>query len=304
LRGGALSSSHRFGGFGGRSTADDVVRALDLSGRCMVVTGANTGIGFETARALASAGARVVLACRNPDAGRAAVQRIQARHPHADARLARLDLASFASIRAFTDALAEPRVDVLVCNAGLFAARYRETEDGFESTVGVCHLGHFLLTLRLLPKLLAARGRVVMVSSESHRTPRRLDFEHLPHPERHYSTVVAYGQAKLCNALFANELQRRYGAQGLTGCGDERLLRRAPGSGVRGRSLLLELPAEAEQRRGERPGGRRAPLGAERALGGAASRRVATQPRGRRRKASGSRCAARSSSSSIVVTRP
>jgi WW domain-containing oxidoreductase len=216
--GGALSSSHRFGGFGGRSTADDVVRGLDLSGRCMVVTGANTGIGFETARALASAGARVVLACRNPDAGRAAVQRIQARHPHADARLARLDLASFASIRAFTDALAEPRVDVLVCNAGLFAARYRETEDGFESTVGVCHLGHFLLTLRLLPKLLAARGRVVMVSSESHRTPRRLDFERLPLPERQYSMVIAYGQAKLCNALFANELQRRYGAQGLTAC--------------------------------------------------------------------------------------
>jgi len=195
-----------------------VVRGLDLSGRLMIVTGANTGIGFETARALASAGARVVLACRNPEAGRDAVRRIVARHPRADAKLALLDLASFASVRAFTDALAAPRIDALICNAGLFNTSYRATPGGFEHTVGVSHLGHFLLTLRLLPRLLAAQGRVVMVSSESHRQPRKLDFDRFPLPEQHYSMMVAYGQAKLCNVLFANELQRRYGAEGLTAC--------------------------------------------------------------------------------------
>ena len=207
-----------FGPFDSSSTADDVVRGQDLSGRCMIVTGASSGIGFETARALASAGARVVLACRDPGKGRDAARRIAARHPRAHVEPGMLDLASLASVRAFTDALDASRIDALVCNAGVLDASYRTTEDGFEHTVGICHLGHFLLTLRLLPRLLATRGRVVMVSSESHRTPSRLDFEQLPLPRTRYSMVVAYGQAKLCNLLFANELQRRYGERGLTAC--------------------------------------------------------------------------------------
>jgi WW domain-containing oxidoreductase len=141
-----------------------------------------------------------------------------ARHPGAKAQLAPLDLASFTSVRAFTDSLEVPRIDALLCNAGVFNRSYRTTEGGFEHTVGVSHLGHFLLTIRLLPRLLAAQGRVVMVSSESHRQPRRLDFDRLPLPKQHYSMLVAYGQAKLCNVLFANELQRRFGDQGLTAC--------------------------------------------------------------------------------------
>jgi NAD(P)-dependent dehydrogenase (short-subunit alcohol dehydrogenase family) len=205
--------------FGRRSSADDVLRGRDLSGRTAIVTGANTGIGFETARSLAAAGARVVLACRNPESGAAAVARIRARHPQALAEFLPLDLGSFLSVRAFCASLDAERIEVLILNAGSVSTVYLETEDGFERTVGVCHIGHFLLTQLLLPRLLAAgHSRVVVVSSESHRHPKHLDFSRLPLNRNNYSTMVAYGQAKLCNALMARELQRRYGAQGLVAC--------------------------------------------------------------------------------------
>jgi WW domain-containing oxidoreductase len=205
--------------FDGRSSADDVLRGRNLAGKTVIVTGANTGIGFETARALAAAGADVVLACRSHASGAAAVAGIMARHPAASARFAPLDLASLANVRAFCDQLADSRIDALICNAGSVSTTYLETADGFERTVGVCHIGHFLLVQRLLPRLLAAgQPRVVMVSSESHRHPKRLDFARLPLRADNYSTMVAYGQAKLCNALMARELQRRYGAQGLMAC--------------------------------------------------------------------------------------
>jgi NAD(P)-dependent dehydrogenase (short-subunit alcohol dehydrogenase family) len=208
-----------FGPFGKNTTADQVLAGIDLSGRTIVVTGANAGIGYETARALAAAGARVVLGCRDREAGERAVDRIVARHPGARAEQLDLDLASWPSVRAFADRLDNGQVDVLICNAGVINMGYREVESGFEHTVGVCHLGHFLLTHELLPRLLAGgAGRVVMVSSESHRSPRTLDFDRLPLPRDGYSGMVAYGQAKLCNVLFANELQRRYGDRGLTAC--------------------------------------------------------------------------------------
>ncbi len=203
--------------FGRRSTADDVADACDLSGRRALVTGANTGIGFETARALAANGARTVLACRNPDTGSDAVARIRARHPQAEVELAILDLASMSGIRRFAAGLSAGRLDILVCNAGLYGGGYHETEDGFERTVGVCHIGHFLLTMLLLRRLEAAgAARLVVVSSESHRYPRRLDFERLPLPRKAHSDVRAYGQAKLCNVLFAKEFQRRYADRGMT----------------------------------------------------------------------------------------
>ncbi|HVS13619.1 MAG TPA: SDR family NAD(P)-dependent oxidoreductase [Thermoanaerobaculia bacterium] len=207
-----------FGPFGKRTRADEVVRGLDLSGKTMVVTGANVGIGYETARALAAAGARVVLGCRNREAGSRAAQRIADRHPGASAEHADLDLASWPSVRAFAARLDAEQVDALICNAGVINMAYREVESGFEHTVGVCHLGHFLLTRELLPRLLVAGGRVVMVSSESHRSPRTLDFDRLPLPREGYSGMVAYGQAKLCNVLFANDLQRRYGDRGVVAC--------------------------------------------------------------------------------------
>ncbi len=203
----------------GRSTADEAVAGLDLGGRRMVVTGANTGIGFETARALAAAGATVYLACRDAAKGEDAAARIRAAHAAADVRPAVLDLASFASIRAFAEALGDEPIDVLVANAGLATTDFATTEEGIERTVGVCHFGHFLLVRLLISRLLAAPApRVVMVSSESHRAPRRLDFERFPMTAANFRGLVAYGQAKLCNVLFARALQTRYGERGLMAC--------------------------------------------------------------------------------------
>lgn len=204
---------------GSRSTADEVLAGRDLAGRTVLVTGANIGIGWDTARALAAAGARVLLACRDPGRGQEAVARIRAAHPAAQAEFVPLDLASLASVRALCDTLPADRLDTLICNAGLMSTGYAETEDGFERTVGVCHVGHFALVQGLLPRLLAAGApRVVMVASESHRHPAKLDFHAFPLDARNYSAMTAYGQAKLCNVLMANELQRRHGAQGLMAC--------------------------------------------------------------------------------------
>ncbi len=207
------------GTFGARTTADEAVANLDLSGQLVIVTGANSGIGFHTARALASAGARVIFACRDSAAGTDAVERALAAHPGAMAEVGLLDLGSHQSIRDFAERIDADSIDAVIGNAGLFGGGYQEVDGGIERTVGVCHVGHFLLVRALLPKLLAERGgRVVMVASESHRSPRKLDFDRLPLTAAQYSGFVAYGQAKLCNVLFASELQRRHGAEGLTAC--------------------------------------------------------------------------------------
>jgi WW domain-containing oxidoreductase len=208
-----------FADFDSKTTADQVLEGMDLSGRFIIVTGANTGLGYETARALAAAGARILLACRSPEKGSDAVRQILEAHPGADVACAPLDLGSFASIERFAESIGEPSIDVLICNAGVLNASYRESDGGIEHTVGVSHLGHFLLVRGLLPKLLANNGgRVVMLGSESHRSPRTLEFENFPQSADNYSQLKSYGQAKLCNTLFANELQRRYGDQGLTAC--------------------------------------------------------------------------------------
>jgi WW domain-containing oxidoreductase len=196
-----------------------VLAGKNLAGRTIIVTGANSGIGFETARAVAAAGARTIFACRSERDGEAAVERARATHANSGAEARVLDLASFASIGRFCATLDAPRIDALVCNAGLSISSWAETEEGFERTVGVCHIGHFLLTRLLMPRLLASgTPRLVMVASESHRMPARLDFDRLPQARANFGGLVAYGQAKLCNVLMAKSLQRRYGAQGLTAC--------------------------------------------------------------------------------------
>ncbi len=212
----ALSDGRQFDA---RTTADEVVAGLDLAGRTIVVTGANTGIGEPTATALAGAGARVIFACRQMDTGEAAVARARAAHPGCKAEFAALDLASFASVRHFADGLAAKQIDALVCNAGLALMAFEETDDGFERTVGVCHIGHFLLARLLMPRLLASRApRIVMVSSTSHASPPKLDFDQLPMSRNNFKGMGAYGQAKLCNVLMAKSLQRRYGNRGLIAC--------------------------------------------------------------------------------------
>lgn len=205
--------------FNPRSSADDVLRGRNLGGQVIIVTGANTGIGFETARSLAAGGATVIATCRSAEKAASTKQRLPQAHRDSSVETAVMDLASLASIDKFCAQLSHRKIDVLVCNAGVMLPKYQETRDGFEQTVGVCHVGHFLLVKRLLPKLLSAPApRVVMVSSESHRAPPRLNFNALPYPKAQFRPMKAYGQAKLCNALMAVELHRRYADQGLTAC--------------------------------------------------------------------------------------
>jgi NAD(P)-dependent dehydrogenase (short-subunit alcohol dehydrogenase family) len=181
-----------------------------------VVTGANSGIGFETARAVAAKGARVVLACRSPERGQNAVIRLREFEPDADVRFEPLDLGSLASIASFCEALAvrEERLDLLFDNAGVMMPPLGRTADGFETQLGTNHLGHFALTGQLLGLLRAAPGgRVVSVSSLMHYVGR-IDFDDL-NAEKSYNAVRAYGQSKLANLLFVRELQRRLEAAGL-----------------------------------------------------------------------------------------
>jgi NAD(P)-dependent dehydrogenase (short-subunit alcohol dehydrogenase family) len=190
----------------------------DQTGRVVVITGANTGLGYETAAALAEHGAHVVLAVRNLDKGKDAAARIAAQSPHADVELQELDLTSLASIRSAAEQLrsAHDRIDVLINNAGVMWTPKSITSDGFELQFGTNHLGHFAFTGLLLDRLLPVAGsRVVTVSSFGHRIRAGIHFDDLQW-ERSYSRVGAYGQAKLANLLFTYELQRRLAPQGTT----------------------------------------------------------------------------------------
>jgi NAD(P)-dependent dehydrogenase (short-subunit alcohol dehydrogenase family) len=215
-------------------TADDVP---DQHGRVAVVTGANTGLGFETASVLAARGASVVLAVRDVDKGKQAAARIAGAVPGADVTVQRLDLTSLDSIHAAADELRakHPRIDLLINNAGVMYTPKRTTRDGFELQLGTNHLGHFALTGLLLERMLPLPGsRVVTVSSVGHRIRARIDFDDLQ-SERSYSRVAAYGQSKLANLLFTYELQRRLSGTGATiavaahpGLADTELIRNSP----------------------------------------------------------------------------
>ena len=189
----------------------------DQTGRVAVVTGANSGIGFETARALALKGAHVVLACRSEERGTEALERIAAEEPKGTLEFSPLDLGELASVRAFAERTlaAHDRLDLLVLNAGVMMPPYGKTADGFELQIGVNYLGHFALTGLLLDRVLGTEGaRVVHVSSMAHKFGT-IDFDDL-HFERKYRRNPAYGQSKLANLLFAYELQRRLDAAGKT----------------------------------------------------------------------------------------
>ncbi len=181
-----------------------------LRGRTFIVTGGNSGIGFEAARMFARKGARLVLACRDEAKMKAAAERICADTAGAEVDRVALDLSDLRSVRAAAAAIRDraPVVDVLVNNAGVMALPYRETKDGFEMQVGTNHLGHFALTGLLLPALLAAQAaRVVTVSSLVHMQGS-LSMEDLPKP-RKYNEWTAYARSKLANVLFGYELDRR-----------------------------------------------------------------------------------------------
>ncbi|MFJ9961504.1 oxidoreductase [Streptomyces avermitilis] len=185
----------------------------DQSGRTAVVTGANSGLGYVTARELARRGARVLLACRSESRGTEAGDRLVAEVPGADVNFVRLDLGDLDSVREFA-AQAPARLDLLVNNAGVMALPRGRTADGFETQFGINHLGHFALTGLLLPTLLATPGaRVVTLSSFLHAVAN-IDIDDLNAERGPYRRWIAYGRSKTANLLFTHELARRLAAAG------------------------------------------------------------------------------------------
>ncbi len=191
----------------------------DMTGKTVVITGGNSGIGLETAVALAQAGAKTVITARDRTRGEAAVADIRARSGRDDVDLVVFDLASIASIRAGAAAILArcERIDVLVNNAGLVLSDRRETEDGFEATFGVNHLGPFLLTELLLDRIKqSSPSRIVNVASTAHKGARKgLDFDDLQ-SSRAYRGMQVYSKSKLANIYFTTELARRLEGSGVT----------------------------------------------------------------------------------------
>jgi NAD(P)-dependent dehydrogenase (short-subunit alcohol dehydrogenase family) len=190
----------------------------DLEDKTFLVTGANTGIGKETARGLARRGGRVVFLCRSRQKTEPVIDEIRAETKNDALRFVELDLEDLASVRRAADELlgSEPRIDVLINNAGL-ARSPGLTRDGFERTFGVNHLGHFLLTRLLLDRIMESHpARIVNVSSHSHYRAKSVDFAALRKPTATYTGMPEYEVSKLCNVLFTKELAGRLEGKGVT----------------------------------------------------------------------------------------
>uniref|UniRef100_A0A8C0S3E3 WW domain-containing oxidoreductase n=1 Tax=Canis lupus familiaris TaxID=9615 RepID=A0A8C0S3E3_CANLF len=211
--------------YDGGTTAMEILQGRDFTGKVVVVTGANSGIGFETAKSFALHGAHVILACRNMTRANEAVSQILGEWHKAKVEAMTLDLALLRSVQHFAQAFKAKNVSlhVLVCNAAAFALPWSLTKDGLETTFQVNHLGHFYL-VQLLQDVLcrSAPARVVVVSSESHRftdindSSGKLDFSRLSPSKSDYWAMLAYNRSKLCNILFSNELHRRLSPRGVT----------------------------------------------------------------------------------------
>ena len=202
---------------GAERTTDHVLEGIDLRGRRFLVTGASTGLGEETTRAVAAHGAAVTLAVRDLDRGHRAAERIRASVPDADLDVRRLDLASLAGVRRFAEEYRaeHDRLDVLVNNAGVMACPFATTEDGFELQFATNHLGHFLLAALLTPALRAAApARVVALSSRGH-SRSDVDLDDPGFATSEYEPWVAYGRSKTANALFAVAYDHHHVAEGI-----------------------------------------------------------------------------------------
>ena len=221
----------------------------DQSGRVAIVTGSNTGLGYDNARVLAARGATVVMAVRDTAKGDAAADRIRELTPGAVVVVHKLDLGSLASVRTAGAELAAayPRIDLLINNAGVMYPPKQTTVDGFELQFGTNHLGHFALTGLLLNNLLSVDGsRVVVVSSIAHNIRAKIDFADLQWETRRYDRVASYGQSKLANLMFAYDLQRRLAAAKARtiavaahpGVAATELVRHVPGAGLPGVNWL------------------------------------------------------------------
>ncbi len=200
--------------FDATSTTDDVLAGVDLTGRHVLVTGASTGLGEETTRALVAHGARVTMAVRDVAKGRGAADRVRAAVPDASLDLRELDLASLASVHAFAAGFRadHDRLDALVNNAGVMACPRASTADGFELQIGTNHLGHFVLATGLWD-LIGEGGRVVALSSAGHRFGD-VDLDDPNFERSEYEPWVAYGRSKTANALFGVEADRRLRERG------------------------------------------------------------------------------------------
>ncbi|WP_420009773.1 oxidoreductase [Xanthomonas sacchari] len=187
----------------------------DQSGKTFIVTGANTGIGFEVASALAARRARVLFACRDEQKAQAAVGRIHAKIPDANLAFLPLDLADLASVRSAAKlAEKESRIDALVNNAGVQGPKLRRTAQGFERTFGVNHLGCFALTALMLPKLAETSGSRIVVTSSGLHKDAKIEWDDLS-AEKSYKWMPRYAASKLANLLFVFELDRRLRAAGM-----------------------------------------------------------------------------------------
>ncbi len=203
--------------FGFESTTDDVLDGIDLTGRHILVTGASAGLGLETTRALAAHGAAVTMAVRDLTKGAAAMEEVLAAVPDADVDVRPLDLADLSSIRTFAHGFVDdhPRLDVLICNAGVMACPQGTTVDGFETQFGTNHLGHFLLIQLLTPSLVATgHARVVLLSSSGHRFSD-VDLDDPGFERQPYDAWQAYGRSKTANVLCAVALDERLRDQGV-----------------------------------------------------------------------------------------
>lgn len=229
-----------------RWTENDVP---DQTGRVAIITGSNTGLGYDNARALAGRGAKVVMAVRDTAKGEFAADRIRSITPGADIAVHKLDLGSLASVRQAAAELSTdyPRIDLLINNAGVMYPPKQNTSDGFELQFGTNHLGHFALTGLLLPNLLPVDGsRVVVVASIAHNIRAKIDFDDLQWDKRRYDRVASYGQSKLANLMFTYELQRRLAAAKAKtiavaahpGVAATELVRHVPGASLPGVSWL------------------------------------------------------------------
>jgi len=199
------------------STVDDVLSSADLTGKIIVITGATSGLGLVTARGLASAGATVVLAGRDPQRLRSAAEHITSEIPAAAVETVEMELDSLASVRSAAARLGGrfPRIDVLINNAGVMFTPFGRTADGFETQLGVNHLGHFELTRGVMPLLLNAESaRVVNLSSDGHHI-FDVDLDDPNWERRPYDKFKAYGSSKTANVLFAVALDARYGDSGV-----------------------------------------------------------------------------------------